>query len=304
MPIDPQALAIGELVGPGFDLTAIDLAQARTQIDEVSRAGPRPEVAAVEDRRIPGPAGDIPLRIYTPEAPGPRPGLVFFHGGGWVFCSIETHDVMCRNFANGVGCSVISVDYRLAPEHRHPAAAEDAYTATCWVAEHAAELGVDPARIGVGGDSAGGNLAAVVPLLARERGGPALKHQLLIYPITDYPTDTASYLENADAPLLSRALMQAFWDYYLPEVEARGAPTASPLRAESLAGLPAATVITAEYDPLRDEGDAYAGRLREAGVPVVHTRYEGMIHGFFAFDVLDGAKRAHDDVFRELRAKL
>jgi acetyl esterase len=304
MPIDPEVRAIGEAIGAGFDITQVDLPTTRQTIDEAARLGPRPEIADVQDRLIPGPAGEIPVRIYTPDAPAPRPVLVYFHGGGWVFCSIETHDAVCRSIANGVGCSVVSVDYRLAPEHPHPAAAEDAYAATCWVVEAAGELGVDPARVGVGGDSAGGNLAAVVPLLARERGGPELRYQLLIYPITDCSFETPSYTENAAGPLLTRHLMQAFWDHYVADPSARAVPTASPLRAESLAGLPPALVITAEYDPLRDEGEAYAARLAAEGVPVVRTRYDAMIHGFLGLDVLEEAKRAHEQVFRELRANL
>lgn len=304
MPLDPELQAIGEAVGAGFDIRQVDLPTTRKTIDEAARLGPRPEIAKVEDRLIPGPAGKIPVRIYTPDSPVSRPGLVYFHGGGWVFCSIETHDALCRSIANGAGCSVVSVDYRLAPEHPHPAAVEDAYAATRWVVENAAELGVDPARVGVGGDSAGGNLAAVVPMAARERGGPELRHQLLIYPITDCSFETSSYTDNAAGPLLTRDLMQAFWDHYIADPAARAVPTASPLRAQNLAGLPPALVITAEYDPLRDEGEAYAARLAAEGVAVVQTRYDGMIHGFLALDVLEEAKRGLEQVFRELRAHL
>jgi acetyl esterase len=305
MPIDPQAKAIGEQLGAGLDFTRLDLAAVRAASDAGALLGPRPEVAQLEERAVPGPGGALRVRVYTPEAPALRPGLLYFHGGGWALCSLDTHDATCRQLANGAGCTVVSVDYRLAPEHKYPAAAEDAYAATCWLAERAAELGVDAARIGVAGDSAGGNLAAVVALMARDRGGPALRHQLLVYPVTDHSFDTDSYRENAAGPLLTREMMQTFWSFYLADPRHGGQPYASPLRAESLAGLPPATLITAECDPLRDEGEAYGARLAEAGVRVVAKRYAGMIHGFFAMDaVLSRAKEALDDAIRELRAHL
>ena len=256
-------------------------------------------VARVEDRRIPGPAGEIAVRLYAPE--DPRGLVVYFHGGGWVIGSLETHDLPLRTLANEAGCSVLSVDYRLAPEHRHPAAVEDGYAAVCWAAENAAELGADPARLAVGGDSAGGNLAAVASLLARERGGPALCFQLLVYPVTDHDFARPSYAENASGYFLERDDMRWFWDHYLPDAAARDGMTASPLRVRDLSGLPPAHVITAEFDPLRDEGEAYAARLREAGVPVTHTRYDGQIHGFFAMAALIPRGR---DAIAEAGAKL
>jgi acetyl esterase len=259
-------------------------------------------VAAVKDLEVPGPAGGIPVRVYRPSEESDLPVLVYLHGGGWAICSIETHDVTCRELANGAGCVVVSVEYRLAPEHRFPAAVEDCYAALGWVAGHAASLGGDPARLAVGGDSAGGNLAAVVALLARERGGPRLCHQLLVYPITDHAFDTTSYRENAEGPLLTRETMRGFWGLYLAREEDGRNPLASPLRAPDLAGLPSAHVITAEYDPLRDEGEAYAKRLAAAGVPVVQRRYDGMIHGFFGFTAqIDRAGEAVADAARELR---
>jgi acetyl esterase len=204
-----------------------------------------------------------------------------------------------------VGCLVVSADYRLAPEHRFPAAVEDAWAATRWAVEHARGLDADPERVAVGGDSSGGNLAAVVALMARDRGGPPLRHQLLIYPITNHGWDTVSYRENADGPLLTRSMMRTFWSWYLGDDSEAAEPYASPLRAESLAGLPPAFVLTAEYDPLRDEGEAYAARLAEAGVPVVQRRYPGMIHGFFAMgDELEAARQAFGDATRELRDAL
>ncbi len=302
MPVHPQARALAEQIGAGFDITKADIAQIRRTLDEVSRLGPRPEVAAVKDLEVPGPAGQIPVRVYRPSQEPDLPVLVYLHGGGFTICSIETHDVTCRELANGAGCVVVSVEYRLAPEHRFPAAPEDCYAALAWVAGHAASLGVDPARLAVGGDSAGGNLSAVVALMARERGGPRLCHQLLVYPVTDHAFDTDSYRENAQGPLLTREMMRGFWGHYLAREEDGRHPFASPLRAPELSGLPPAHVITAEYDPLRDEGEAYARRLAAAGVPVVQRRYDGMIHGFFGFTAqVDRAGEAVADAARELR---
>ena len=305
MSLDPQVKGVLDaLAAAGMDaLVDSSPAQARELFAGGALPAGSEEVARVENRALPGPAGEIPVRIYTPAGgAAPRPGLAYFHGGGFVIGSLDTHDGTCRQLANAAECVVVSVDYRLAPEHPFPAALEDCYAATRWIAERAGALGVDPARIAVAGDSAGGNLCAVVALLARERGGPALVHQLLLYPVTDYAFDTPSYAENADGYLLTRAMMAWFWNHYL-ETEADGAnPLASPLRAASLAGLPRAHVITAEFDPLCDEGEAYAARLVEAGVPTVATRYDGMIHGFFSMaGVLDAGKRALAEVAGELR---
>ena len=203
----------------------------------------------------------------------------------------------------GAECLVVSVDYRLAPEHPFPAAPEDCYAATAWLAEHCAELGGDPARLAVGGDSAGGNLAAAVALMARERGGPPLAHQLLIYPVTDYAFDTASYRENAEGYMLTLPLMEWFWNHYLADPAQGDNELASPLRAASLAQLPPATVITAEFDPLRDEGEAYAQRLSDAGVKTEMTRYDGVFHGFFGMGAaIDKAKQAVDEACTALRS--
>jgi len=301
MPVDPQARALAEQIGAGFDITT-DLAGVRRTLQETARLGPRPEVAMVKDLEVPGPGGPIPLRVYRPSQQADLPVLVYLHGGGWTICSIETHDPTCRELANGAGCVVVSVEYRLAPEHRFPAAPEDCYAALGWVARHAASLGGDPARIAMGGDSAGGNLTAAVSLMARDRGGPRLVHQLLVYPVTDHAFDTDSYRENAEGWLLTRETMQSFWGHYLGREEDGRHPYASPLRAPDLAGLPPAHVITAEYDPLRDEGEAYARRLAAAGVPVVQRRYDGMIHGFFGFtELIDRAREAVADAARELR---
>src|SRR5581483_3719120 len=208
------------------------------------------------------------------------------HGGGWVLGSLETHDALCRSLARAVPAVVVAVDYRLAPEHKFPAAAEDAYAAPAW------EIGADARRVAVGGDSAGGNLAAVVSLMARDRGGPRLAHQLLVYPATDAGLEHASMRENADGYWLTRDMMAWFWNLYLGGARDGGSPLASPLRAQDLRGLPPATVITAEFDPLRDEGEAYAARLRAAGVPVDLRRWDGMIHGFFAMETIFPQGRA------------
>jgi acetyl esterase len=200
---------------------------------------------------------------------------------------------------------VVSVDYRLAPEHKFPAAAEDAYAATQWVADHADELGGDPDRIAVAGDSAGGNLAAVVALMARDRGGPPLRFQLLVYPVTDFSFDTDSYRENAEGYFLHRASMEWYWRQYLASDDDGIDPYASPLRADDVTGVPPAMVITAEYDPLRDEGEAYGRKLADAGVDVSIRRFDGMFHGFFSMGAfLDGAKQATDDAHAALRDAL
>lgn len=266
--------------------------------------GPGEAVSTVDDRSIPGPAGDIPLRVYSPAGEGPFGVWVFYHGGGWVIGDLDTHDRECRAICNGAGCIVVSVDYRLAPEHPFPAAPEDAYAALAWVGEHAAELGGDPSRIAVGGDSAGGNLAAVVALLSRDRGGPALRHQLLVYPATDMRPGDAypSLVENAAGPFLEKATMDYFRGHY---AAVAGDVRASPLLADSHAELPPALIITAEFDPLRDEGEAYAGRLRDGGVDVTLHRYESMPHIFFQLSSLvQEGQQLLDEVAAVLRAAL
>ncbi len=282
MPLDPQAvhyldtLARANFPVPDSAREARELALRRRALFPDLR----PEVARVKDRPIPGPAGDIPVRVYTPAGSGPFPVIVFFHGGGWVICSLETHDGLARHIATIAECVVVSVDYRLAPEHPFPAAAEDAYAAAAWTARNGAEIGGDGSKLAVAGDSAGGNLAAVVSLMARDRGEPAVGFQLLIYPVTDCDFETASYISHADGYMLTRAGMQWFWDQYVPGANDRTNPYASPLRAADLRGLPPAYVITAEFDPLESEGRAYAARLRDAGVPTTLRDYPGLLHGF------------------------
>jgi len=262
----------------------------------------------VRDLSIPGPDGPatpLAVRTYTPPAQARDDGLpvlVYVHGGGWVRGDLDTHDGLCRLLAEAADCVVVSVDYRRAPEHPFPTPVHDAYAATEWAAAYAGIVGGDGDRIAVGGDSAGGNLAAAVTLLARERDGPEISHQVLLYPVTDYAFDTDSYAENAEGYLLSRASMRWYWARYLDDEVDGANPYASPLRAPDLSGLPSATVVTAGYDPLRDEGAAYADRLREAGVPVTHANYPGMVHVFASFPDLDRAADARETVAGDLDA--
>jgi acetyl esterase len=228
--------------------------------------------------------------------------LVFFHGGGWVVCNVDTHDTLCRSIANAANYIVISVDYRLAPEHKFPAAVEDCFAATVWAREAADEIGADPDRVVVGGDSAGGNLATVVSLLARDQDLPLPKLQVLIYPVTDVNLETVSYQQNGEGYNLTRSMMQWFFDCYLTSEEDAADWRVSPLRANDLSGLPAALVITAEYDPLRDEGEAYAARLAEHKVPVTLTRYDGMIHPFIRrINRFDKARTAFNQIVSALK---
>ena len=306
MPLDPQTRVLLEQMAKA-NLTpyeAMTPQEARRQMALGNCFAERPwEVFAWEDREIPGPQSPVRVRLYRPAPAAVLPVVVFFHGGGWVMGSIETHDGYCRQLACKSGWAVASVDYRLAPEHKFPAGLEDAFAATRWVADHAAEIGVDQRRIAVAGDSAGGNLAAAVALLARDRGGPPLAFQLLMYPVLDHRFDTPSYMENASGYHLTRAAMIWSWQHYLNRPRDGDLPYASPLRGGNLSGLPAALVMTAEYDPLRDEGEAYARRLRAAGVPVTLKRYDGLIHGFARrTNVLDRARDALQDVADALAA--
>jgi acetyl esterase len=298
MPVDPQIQALLDR-GSGVPAThTLPVAEARRLYEaRIAIMAPPAEVAAVAERSFEGPARPIRLRIYTPKGQTPFPLMVFFHGSGFVLCSLDTHDGMCRNLAAGIGCVVVSVDYRLAPEHKFPAGADDCLAATRWAAVHAAELDGDPSRIIVAGDSAGGNMAAVTALRVRDEGGPALRGQMLLYPVTDYHTPgTPSYEENADGYGLTRDTMKWFWAHYLNDAGEAAHPHASPLRAEDLAGLAPAYVLSAEYDPLRDEAERYGERLRASGVPVEITRRSGMNHGFmFWVGLVAGADAAMAD---------
>jgi acetyl esterase len=303
MSVDAEVAAILDALNAGFPKVETMIgAQARAAIRARLVRPDQPEqVAEITERVVPGPGSDLPVRIYRPAvtAGAEVPVVVFAHGGGFVFCDLDTHDGICRAMANGVGALVISVDYRLAPEARWPAAAEDVYAVVAWAAEHAAELGGDAGRIVVGGDSAGGNLAAVTALMARDRSGPGLAAQLLLYPVIAADFETDSYREFATGHFNTRAAMQWYWDQYVA-VEDRGHPYASPLRAE-LAGLPPAVVVTAGCDPLCSEGDAYANALAAEGVPVNHRRYDGAIHGFVTMGVLALARTAQKQAWADLR---
>ncbi|HEY0638329.1 MAG TPA: alpha/beta hydrolase [Pseudonocardiaceae bacterium] len=308
MALDPQVRQMREQraaagVAPLYTLS---LEQARAEdLRSIQEAGGDPEpVADVAEHDIPGPDGTtLRVRVYRPVGDGPLPVLVYLFGGGWTLGTIDTSDGICRSLTNSVGCAVVSVGYRLAPEHRFPAAVHDCAAAVRWVAANAAELGLDATRVAIGGDSAGGNLSAATTLLLRDEGGPALVHQLLVYPNTDHGADTPSMRENSDPLLFNRTSVGWYWGHYLADPADGANPLASPLRAADLGGLPPATVITAEYDPLRDEGEAYAARLAEAGVDVTAVRFDGMVHGFFAMGgVLDQAAEAHALAARRLRA--
>ena len=284
MPADPQTQQILDLINGAAPAEPVE------PTPETSREGYRglsammpqgPDVG-VADRTIPGPAGDIPVRIYTPDGDGPFGVLVHLHGGGWTIGDLDTHDHPCRTLCAEAGIVVVSVDYRLAPEHPFPAAVDDSWAALQWAAEHAAEIGGDAARLAVGGDSAGGNLAAVLALMARDAGGPALGLQLLVYPSVDNRADHTerypSLLENAEGYVLTLATMKWFGANYLPDDTDRTDWRASPILAPDLSGLAPAHVVTVELDPLRDEGHAYVEALRAAGNDVTHAHYEGTVH--------------------------
>jgi len=305
MPLDPQVIKVleeAESLGlPAYQDLSPDEARKK-MLDLAPPVDPLLAVNRVEDRIIPGADGEIPIRLYYPAGDAPLPTLVYFHGGGWVIGDLDTHHGFCHALAKTSGCLVVAVDYRLAPEHRYPAAVEDAYAATKWVAENAALIQADPDRFAVCGDSAGGHLAAVVAFMARDLEGPRIDLQILIYPITDCSFDTPSYDENKDGYMLTRDLMKWFWNHFIENEDQANDPYVSPLRAENLSDLPPALIITAEYDPLRDEGESYGKRLQQAGVNVTMSRYPGVIHAFIRMTArLDKAKEALAEVAGALR---
>ena len=264
-------------------------------------AGTPEKVFRVENRAVPGPTGSIPIRLYSPHAAGDLPVWIFFHGGGFVTGSVDTHDTPLRAVANRCDCLVVSVAYRLAPENPYPAATNDAYAATKWVADHAAEIGGDPRRIAVGGDGAGGNLAAVVTLMAHDQGGPRLVYQVLIYPILNFVTGTRSWILDND-PIFTTDAMLATSSTYVTINTDLDLPYLSPVEAKSFQGLPAALIITDEDDPVRDEAERYADELKGAGVPVEMSRYPKMIHGFFLMaGALDAGKKSIDQIAAALK---
>ena len=307
MPVDPrivELLAEAEKIDPR-PIEALSVAEARARGGSVNAAPAlAPEVVADVRDLVIDTLPPIPARLYRPRS-GMLPLLVYFHGGGWVVGSVAVSDPFCRALANASGCAVVSVEYRLAPEDRFPAAADDAYAATRWSADHAADLGIDASRIAVGGSSAGGNLAAVVALMARERGTPAIAFQLLHVPVVDHDFDTPSYRANGAGFGLTLKGMRWFWDLYAPDPKMRDEPYASPLRAKDLSGLPPAHVVTAECDPLRDEGKAYATRLQKAGVAATNVEYPGMVHGFTGMAMsIPMGRTAIDDMGAALRTAL
>lgn len=283
-------------------LYTLDVAAARETYRRLCVVDAAESVADVTERRIPGPASPVPIRAYHPGGDDP-PTVAFFHGGGWMLGDLDTHDAFCRALADAADALVVAVDYRRAPEHRFPAPLEDCYAATEWLAANAASLGGDPDRLAIVGDSAGGNLAAGVSLLAARRDGPAIDRQVLAYPVLNHAFDTESYTENAQGYFLTRADMERFWNAYLRSDTDGRHPYASPLRADSLDACPPTTVLTCGFDPLRDEGRAFADRLDAADVPTRHRAYDDLIHGFLTMlddPDLDRARAAIDDVAADL----
>lgn len=306
MTLDPEVAAIIDALNNGFPRVAT-MTGAEVRAAIVARRQPvsEPEpVAAVADRTVPGPGGDIPVRVYHPAASSEAPALVVFaHGGGWVFCDLDSHDGLCRSMANGVDAVVVAVDFRLAPEHPWPAAADDVYAVTEWAARNAVELGADPTRLVVAGDSAGGNLAAVTAVMARDRGGPAIAAQLLLYPVIGADFDTESYRRYATGYYNTREAMMWYWDQYVPNSADRTHPYADPARAQP-AGLPPAILVGAGFDPPRSEGETYIAQLAAAGVPTVDRCYDGAIHGFMTMTGLELGAQARQQTWTDLRELL
>lgn len=304
MPLHPQARAFLDTLaakkGPGWE--QMPPAQAREVFQGLQELfGAGPELPQVENRTI---GGRIPVRLYRPLTGPSLPAVLFFHGGGWVLGNLDTHDALCRRLAKESGCVFVSVDYGLAPEHKFPAALDDCFNSTQYVVDHAEALGVDCARLAVCGDSAGGNLAAAVALKARDSHGPLLHSQWLIYPVIEPRFDTGSYRALGEGYGLTRAAMQWFWDQYAPTSADRSSPLCNLSRAQ-LAGLPPAHVITAEFDVLRDEGEAYAARLKMAGVKVTSVCYDSMLHGFLHFaEPFDDARRATRELGHALQISM
>ncbi|MGE0624527.1 MAG: alpha/beta hydrolase [Pseudomonadales bacterium] len=306
MPLVPEYEAMFAQLAetPGPKISELTPAEGREMYRLMRPLNDALAVGSVEDRTIATTAGDLPVRIYRPEGKGPFPIVVNFHGGGWVIGDLDTADAICRGVCRAAGSIVISVDYRLAPEHTYPAAVDDAYAATCWAAEHADELG-GSGRLAVMGESAGGNLAAVVAQKARDEDGPKIDFQLLAYPVVDHDLSRTSYVENGVGYLLETETMTWFWDTYCPDPARRAEPAASPIKAESLTGLPPTLVLTAEFDPLRDEGLAYAEALAAAGTAAEAICFEGLVHDFLATaELIPGSRAAFDRAMAALKSAL
>ena len=304
MPVTAETQAILDMRAGATPFNEMSPQEAREAMAALRPQGQPEPVAQVHEMMVPGPAGDIPARGYLPtDDPSTLPTVVYFHGGGWVIGDLDSHDAVCRAICNRAGISVMSVDYRLAPEATYPAAAEDCYAAVAWMNSMYDQQGGRDDRIAVAGDSAGGNLAAVVSQMARDRGGPRIDSQILIYPVTDFNFETESYKQNGVNFGLSEVGMRWFWDLYLNHDSEGAQPYASPMQATDLSNLPRSLTITAEYDPLRDEGEAYAAALAAAGGQSNCTRYDGVIHGFVsAFEAVPEGSQALDQIAAELRA--
>lgn len=306
MPLEPEVDAIlkqlEEAGGPPVSEMTPEMAREAFKALLPLQGTPEP-VRTVEDHAVPGPGGAVPVRIYRPEGVAePSAALYLIHGGGWVIMDLDSHDPLCRALANKAGCVVVAVDYRRAPEARFPSAADDCYAVLRWIADEGTAIGIDPARVAVGGDSAGGNLAAAMTLMSRRESGPRLVGQVLHCPVTNHDFATESYRDNAEGYLLTTDTMRWFWGHYLGDGQDGDDPMASPLRAEDHRGLPPALVQTAEFDPLRDEGRAYADSLQSHGVPVTYTEYSGVVHDpWIMFGAVPKGRHALDEAARFLK---
>jgi acetyl esterase len=310
VPVDPALVPILEAVNSNpltRDPTQSvqqqrDVAHGYMQASFVDLGDPAPDVASVEDRQVPVDGGEITVRVYTPLGDGPFPVHVYFHGGAFWLGELDHFDIQCKELCAGAGCVVVSTDYRLAPENKFPTPVEDCYSALLWTVANAEELQIDTSRVSIGGGSAGGDLTAVVAMMARDRNGPPLVLQVLDIPVTDLTMSCPSVVENGEGYLLTRAAIEQYVDFYLEDPGDAKNPYASPLMAEDLSGLPPAVVMTAEFDPLRDEGEAYAARLAEAGVPVKQKRWLGHVHGSASMTALvPSAREWRDEIIQALR---
>lgn len=303
MSLHPQVRAFLDMVASleGSELYEMPAPEARKRFAVLTAGGTPEERAQTKDLAIPGPGGPIPVRIYTPEGSGPFPVIVYFHGGSFILGDLQTCDTLCHRLCASVGAVIVNVDYRLAPEHPFPAGLDDAFAVATWVSGHAAEIDGDPSRIALAGNSAGANLVAVTCLRARDRGGPNIAFQLMLSPIVDFTGNSPSRHENAEGYVLTAADLKWTEGHYIPEGIEHTEPELSPIFAKDLSRLPPALVITAEFDPLRDEGETYVRLLREAGTQADLTRYDGMIHGFYLMDSLDASRVALRQIVQALQ---